>query len=173
MYKILFITLLLIQTSNSQQISFQYEADDKLKLKLYSPRSEKFKMSWLISIGAGKAISPEHFVLSPAVIWELHEHVNVAGGVDIYFPAEYHDADFSINLLPYYWLRAGIFNFRIGAGLAFWDGHILSYPSIRLDFEIFKRNFIGTEVKTLLPVPFPPENGPPFVPVIINYSLRF
>lgn len=173
MYKILFITLLLVQTSYSQLNSFQYEADDKLKLKLYSPISEKFKMSLLISIGAGKAISPEHFVLSPTIIWELHEHINAAGGVDIYFPAGYHDAEYSISLLPYYWLRAGIFNFRVGAGLAYWDGHFLAYPSIRLDFEIFKRNFVGAEIKSLIPVPFPPENGPPFVPIIVNYSIRF
>ena len=173
MYKILFITLLLIQTAYSQQNSFRYESDEKLKLKLYAPKNEKFKMSLLLSIGAGKDIDPGNLVISPTMIWELHEHINVAGGIDIYLPTEFHDATFSINLLPYYWLRGGIFNFRIGAGIAYWDGHILSYPSIRLDFEIFKKNFVGAEVKSLLPVPFPADDGPPIVPVLVNYSVRF
>lgn len=173
MYKILFILLISVISIYPQSEVHGNYNNNSISLHLREGKKEKFKPGVLISLGAGKSVVNEQIAISPTIIWEFNEHINAAAGVDIYFPGEYRDGTFSAHILPYYHLKTGIFNFRIGAGIALWDGHFMSYPSIRFDFEIFKNNFAGVEAKSLLPFGFPAENGPPFLPVMFNYSVRF
>lgn len=168
---ILFILFISVFSAFAQVRVYQLEYSNEINLNF--AENKIFKTGLLFSIGVGKSLVNEQYTFSPTIIWEFNEHINAAAGVDIYFPGEYRDGTFSAQILPYYHLTAGIFNFRIGAGIAVWDGHFTSFPSIRLDFEIFRNNFAGLEAKSILPFGFPADNGPPFLPVLFNYSLRF
>lgn len=134
--------------------------------------SDKNDKGIILSLGAGTSISDKSFVLSPNIVWELHKHINVATGVDVYFRNEKYNSEinYSVNIIPYYafkpWKKSII---RIGIGGAYYKRGFAPIFSTKFDYEIFNDNYLGVESKSL--VVFGVDPIPLFV-FLMNYSIR-